>query len=133
MDFENLKKYSTLPLRIGLAFVLFWFSFNQFSSPESWSGLVPNYLSFISTINVVYMNASFELIIGTLLLLGLFTRIVAAIFTLHLIPIILTLGIDSPSAIRDIGILFATLSLALSGSDYLSLDSVLKKKKKYIF
>lgn len=129
MNSDNLKKYSTLSLRVGLTIVLFWFAFTQFTNAQQWVGLVPNYLSFISSTNIVYMNASFELIMGTLILLGLFTRVVAAIFTLHLIPIILTLGINSPSAIRDIGVLFAALSLALSGSDYLSLDSVRKKKR----
>jgi putative oxidoreductase len=130
MSFEDFNKYSTLSLRVGLSIVLFWFAFSQFTNATQWSGLVPSYTSFISATTVVYLNASLEVIMGTLLLFGLFTRVVAGIFTLHLIPIILTLGINSPSGIRDIGILFATLSLALSGSDYFSLDSIMKRRKK---
>ena len=122
----SLKKYSTLALRIGLAAVLFWFAINQFIDAEKWSGLLPELITFISPVTVVYINAVVEIILGSLILLGLFTRIAALIFSIHLVFIILSLGYG-PSAVRDVGLLFASLSLALSGSNYLSLDNILKK------
>ena len=123
----RLKKYSTLILRIGLSAVLYWFSINQFINPEGWTRLVPAYLNFITPLSFIYINATFEIILATLLLIGLFTRIVALLFTIHLIPIIVALGYG-PSAVRDLGLLFASLSLAISGSDCLSLDLLIKEK-----
>ena len=122
-----MKKYSTLVLRIGLAAVLFWFSINQLLSPEDWTRLVPGYLSFIDSTTVVYFNATFELILGITLLVGLFTRVFAFLFGLHLIPIIITLGYG-PSATRDFGLMLAAFSLALSGSKYFSIDAILRRK-----
>ena len=131
MDFEGLKKYSTVSLRVGLAIVLFWFAFAQFKNPSSWANLVPAYATTVtSAMNIVYMNASLEVVMASLILIGLYTRVVATVFTIHIIPIILALGLSSPSGIRDVGIFFATLSLAISGSDYLSMDSFMKKTRK---
>ena len=59
------------------------------------TGLVLNYMNFLPAVNVIYLNANIEIIMGTLILVGLFTRVIAAIFTIHLIPIILALGINS--------------------------------------
>ncbi len=113
-------------MRLGLGIVVLWFSINQFMDPDSWTRLAPEYLNFINSATLIYMNASLEIIIGILLILGLFTRIVALIFSLHLIPIIISLGYG-PTAVRDFGLLMASLSLALSGSNYLSLDSKFKQ------
>ena len=121
-----MKKYSTLILRLGLGIVVLWFSINQFMNPDSWTRLVPEYISFLNPATAIYINATIELIIGILLILGLFTRIAALIFSLHLIPIIVSLGYG-PTAVRDFGLSLASLSLALSGSNYLSLDSKIKK------
>ncbi|MBS3070772.1 DoxX family protein [Candidatus Pacearchaeota archaeon] len=127
----DLKKYSSISLRLGLSIVLFSFSYMQFTNSGSWVGLVPGYMSFISAVYVVYFNASMELILGLLIFFGLYTRVAAGILALQLIPIIFNLGINSPSGIRDIGIFFAALALVLSGSDYLTLSSLLKKDKIY--
>ena len=122
-----MKKYATLVLRVGLAAVLFWFAVNQLISPDDWSGLVPEYLSFIDPTTVIYANAVFELILGITIIIGLFTRIFALLFGLHLIPIIISLGYG-PSAARDVGLMLAAFSLALSGSKHFSVDAVIKGK-----
>ena len=80
--FYFMKKYATLVLRIGLAAVLFWFAINQLISPDDWTKLVPEYLSFIDSTTIIYFNATFELILGITLLAGLFTRVFALLFGL---------------------------------------------------
>ncbi|HLA23637.1 MAG TPA: DoxX family membrane protein [Candidatus Nanoarchaeia archaeon] len=131
MKVENLEKYSSLSLRFGLAIVLFWFSVKQFLNPSAWTGLVPSGISqIIDPVYIIYLNVNLEIILGTLLILGLFTRVASLVLLIHLIPIILSLGIDSPSAIRDVGLLFAALALALSGSNFISIDSIIKKRKE---
>ena len=125
--FYFMKKYATFVLRIGLAAVLFWFAINQLISPDDWTKLVPEYLSFIDSTTIIYFNATFELILGITLLAGLFTRVFALLFGLHLIPIIISLGYG-PSAVRDVGLMLAAFSLALSGSKNFSIDAILKRK-----
>jgi uncharacterized membrane protein YphA (DoxX/SURF4 family) len=125
----QLEKYSALSLRIGLSLVLFYFAFNQLINAEAWAGLVPSYMSFMPSINVIYLNANVEIILGLLILVGLFTRVAAGLFALHLVTIIFALGINNPSAIRDVGLFFAALSLALHERVYLSVDSLIKKRR----
>lgn len=139
------KQYSATIIRIGLAFVLLWFGINQLINPESFLGYVPQWLyphdaqmqhehpmQFMHNIptpsvHVVLMtNAIFETIAGILLLIGLFTRIVAFIAALHLLGIAVSLGYND-IAIRDIGLAIMAASLVFSGAGPLSLDN--KKKE----
>ena len=112
-------------IRIGLGIVVLWFSINQISDPTKWAFLVPNYMNFLNPADVIYINAALEAIIGTLLIFGLFTRVIGLIFSLHLIPIILSLGYG-PVAVRDFGLLMASLSLVFSGSGNFTLVNFIK-------
>ena len=119
------QQYSSFILRIGLAFVVLWFSINQFMNPEAWIGLVPSFIPF-NPLYVIYLNAIFEIILGTALLVGFHTQLFAALFAVHLIPITFSLGYGA-SMVRDFGLLMASLSLAFSGSKFWSFDG--RKKR----
>ena len=120
-----MKEYSSLVLRVGLALVILWFAVNQFINPEIWISLVPDFVP-INHLYAIYLNAGFEIIISLALILGFYTRLFALLFGLHLIPIIISLGYG-PSTARDFGLMMASFSLAISGSDYLSLDNKFRK------
>jgi len=126
MDLDNYKEHSHLILRIGLSLVLFWFGINQLINPEPWTGLIPGFLSGFSGVTLIIINGIFELILGSLLLVGLFTRVVAFIFALHLITIIIQLGYG-PVAVRDVGLLFGAIAVFLRGPDRFTLDNKRKQ------
>ena len=117
--YDKLKEYSPGILRISMALVFLWFSINQLISPGDWIGFLPEFLGNYSNPEIfIYMNAVFEIILGTLLILGFFIRISALLLGLHLIGISITLGY-SAIAIRDIGLAIATLCVSMNGKDRL--------------
>lgn len=132
MSLEKLKRFSPLVLRLGIVVIFMWFSLSQLTSPESWTKMIPEYASAIaSPLTIVYFNAIFELVFAILLLLGLKTRIVSAILTLHLFHIAKILGYG-PTGVRDFVLGIATLAIFFNGPDEFSMDYFLKKRKKEI-
>jgi uncharacterized membrane protein YphA (DoxX/SURF4 family) len=107
------NKIGKIILRLGLAIVFLYFSFKQFISPNSWISLLPDFLSNLAYANyIIYLNATFDLLVGLSFLFGLFIKISSILGFLHLILVtFFGLGINSPSGIRDLGLAFASLSL----------------------
>ena len=138
------KEHSTAIVRIGLALVILWFGINQAIDPNSFLGYLPPWAmphpadimhfppihimhnSSIQTTAIIMTNGIFEIILGLLLLLGFYTRIVAFVIALHLLSITLTLGYNDV-AIRDFGLTIMAVSLIFSGAGPISIDN--KKKE----
>ena len=116
-------KFASLILRIGLGLVLLYFGINQLIDPSKWTTLLPSFLGE----GFIIFNGIFEIVLATFLILGLFTRVAALIFALHLILIMTQLGYGDSMA-RDLGLFFSTIALAFLGSDYLSLDALRKRR-----
>ncbi|MBI3888716.1 DoxX family protein [Candidatus Nomurabacteria bacterium] len=113
-------------LRIGISIVILWFGVQQFLDPTMWVGFIPDFiikLSPVSPTTLVHLNGALELVFGSALLLGFFTRISALILALHLLDITLTIGLDS-IGMRDLGLTLATFAIFLNGADYISLDRI---------
>jgi len=128
---KDYSKYSPLILRIGLAVVLLWFGFSQLKNPAGWTRMMPDYVASIlpfTKTTLIYMNGSLEIILATLLLLGLFTRVTSALITLHLLHITTIVGYGAVGA-RDVAIALAALAIFLHGADEFCLDLAYKKKK----
>ena len=125
----NLKEYAPIVLRISLSLVFLWFGLTGVFNTEQFIGYVPEfaYSLPISVESIVILNGIFEIVLGTLLIIGLFTRIVAFILFLHTLIIMFLLGYNDV-AVRDFGIAFATLAIAFNGADNWSLDRRLKNK-----
>lgn len=118
---DTLKEYGPALLRIAMALVFFWFAINQLIAPNDWTGYLPGFLyNTANPVIFIYANAIFEIIFGTLLILGIFTRIAALLLGLHLLGISITIGWNA-TAIRDYGLSLATLSIAMNGPDKLCL------------
>lgn len=118
-----MQKYSSTVLRIGIGLVIIYFSSQQFINPSSWISFLPSWTTSlpISQIQFVYLNAYFELIFGILLIIGFYIRIVAALLTLHMLGIVLSIGYN-PTGMRDFGIFIALLSISLHEVNHLSVD-----------
>jgi uncharacterized membrane protein YphA (DoxX/SURF4 family) len=113
-----MKRFSPVFLRIGISLVILWFSSQQFLHPEMWVGFIPDYIIKISPVSattLVHMNAALELVFGTSMLFGFFTRVSAFILALHLVDITFTLGYNS-IGVRDFGLTIATLAIFLNGT-----------------
>lgn len=106
-------------LRFAMAAVFAWFGTSQLADVDAWTALVPSWataFSGMSTETLVRINGVFETAGSALLALGIFTRLVALLLSLHLFVIASVFGI-SPTGVRDFGLALATLSVALAGGD----------------
>ncbi len=132
MKLDKYEEYAPLVLRIGISIVFLWFGFSQFKSPGSWTGMVPDYavsLSHMSAKTLVNINGVIEIVLATLLLLGLYTRLASLLLTLHLLHITTILGYGAIAA-RDLALAIATFSIFLRGADEFCLDKIRKNKKE---
>ena len=124
----KLKEYAPIILRIGISLLFLWFGLTNIFNPNYLLGYLPQYaLTFgIPGTTIMIINGIFEVILGGLLLIGLFTRISSFILTIHVFGIALSLGYNDV-AIRDLGLAIATLVVFLNGKDKWCLDNKLRK------
>lgn len=120
------RKWGLPLLRISMSLVFLYFGLSQLWQPFRFVGWLPPEASLIplAPTTLILFNGVLEVALGLLLLLGVYTRIAALVLGLHLVAIAVTMGFTE-TAVRDMGLAFATLSVALSGSDGWSLDDKL--------
>lgn len=106
-----------LILRLGLASVFLWFGFSQLFDGLNWVSWVPewavNFLN-LPPAMIVLGNGLLEVVLGSLLALGLWVRITAIILAIHLATIIIEVGLTA-IGVRDFGLMMATIALAFLG------------------
>ncbi len=112
------QTYAAPVVRISLSFLFLWFGISQINNPLIFAGYAPAFLSQlpISLQNFLFFNGVAEVLLSIVLLVGVYTRIVAAVLFLHLIGIALGIGYND-IAIRDWALALVTLSVALHGPD----------------
>ena len=118
---------SAAVLRIGISLVFLWFGVNQILRPESFLGWLPDWVFELPISEEVFVqiHGFFEAFLAVTLAIGILTRVSALLLAAQLAGIlvsVLTLG-SMEIAIRDYGVLVATLSVAIRGPDSLALDS----------
>lgn len=135
---KNLTLFAPVILRVGMSALFLWFGASQIMDPVSWVGFVPQSIidmTGLAATTLVYMNATFEIVFGSALLLGFFTRWAAFFLALHLIDITYIVGLDA-IGMRDAGLAVAATAVWLYGSDWLTLDRFMKrgqfKEKAYL-
>ncbi|MDO8657005.1 MAG: DoxX family protein [Nanoarchaeota archaeon] len=127
MNLSNWQKYAPILLRLALSFVFLWFGLNQLFDAETFRGYLPEFLLASEYgITIIVLNGIFETVLGILLAIGLFTRVVSFVLGLHLIGIAVGLGYND-IAIRDIGLALATFSITIGGMDTWCVDFRRKK------
>ncbi len=122
---------STFILRIGLAIVFLYFGLDKFINLEANINIIKS-IGFIP-INIKFFTIFFsviEILVASFLILGLFTRITAIVASLMILTIFLTFWfLFNDLIIRDIGLLAAAVSLAITGSDVISIDKIIKNTR----
>lgn len=104
-----------LVLRLGLAAVFLWFGFSQLFDGINWVSSVPEWavnLISLPPAMIVLTNGLLEVVFGSILAMGLWTRFASLVLALHLVPIMLNIGF-TPIGVRDFGLMMATIALGL--------------------
>ena len=126
---KDFSQYALPVLRYGLALVFFWFGISQLLDPDYFIGYLPDFLFFSGYAQqIVIANGIGELILATLLAVGLFTRIAAILLAIHLAIITFEVGLLTETGARDFGLTIAVIAIALAGPDKLCLDKRRLKK-----
>jgi uncharacterized membrane protein YphA (DoxX/SURF4 family) len=98
------KSTPYLFLRTSFAAVVLYFAITQLVNPEPWALYIPEFfIQYIDPIILVLLNGLGELLLGLLLLVGIFTRWAAWLLAIHIFLIALSIGFN-PTGIRDIGL-----------------------------
>jgi uncharacterized membrane protein YphA (DoxX/SURF4 family) len=124
MDWQKYSRYAPAVLRIGLSLVILWFGFSQLVEQQSWMGYMPasmqtmhqRMMGFPEPTTLVLLNGAFEVVLGVLLLLGIWVRPVAGLLALHLLGIVFSLGYNE-IAVRDFGLMMGFIAVMLHGKD----------------
>lgn len=112
--FSRTAAYAPFVLRAALAVVVLWFGAQQVMHPDMWVSWVPMWTDIFGMTQgtLVFINGSFEVMAGTLLLAGVFTRVVAFILFLHMAVLVWEFGVTEVG-VRDFGLAMGLLTLAL--------------------
>jgi uncharacterized membrane protein YphA (DoxX/SURF4 family) len=124
MNTVKAKAYAPIVLRVGIAVVFMWFGYHQLINQTMWISLIPHWmisLTGMSARTIVIANGVFEVLMSLLLIFGYRLRTVGILLSLHLLMIICDVGL-SAIGMRDVGLMFATISIALYGADAHSVD-----------
>ncbi|MBS3143557.1 DoxX family membrane protein [Candidatus Woesearchaeota archaeon] len=122
---KDKTKIATLILRVALGFIFFWFGMDKIINPIDWKGFITPALSKLIFVDLgifILLLGIIEIILGIMLILGLFTRTASVIVLIHLIMVVMTQGFNQIS-IRDFGLIAIALYLIMIKSDYLSLKT----------
>jgi len=119
-----MRSFAPVLLRIGMSLIFIWFGISQITSQTNWVDYVPSAITIafnVSAATLVMANGIFEILFGSALLLGFFTRWTAFFLALHMFDIVYIVGFDA-TGVRDFGIAIGTATVWLFGSDWFSLD-----------
>jgi len=98
------KDFPLVFLRTILSLVVLYFAVMQLLQPEAWVLYIPSLLTAsFDGVTLVLINALAELLLGLLLIVGIFTRIVAYLLSVHIFLIAVSIGFN-PTGARDIGL-----------------------------
>ncbi len=114
----KLNNFSKPILRIAIGVLFLYFGLQQLISPSEWIGFVPNFvLGFgLSANTLVIFNGVVELVLGVMLLIGVYTRVVALLLFINLLIIVFSIGMN-PLGIRDLILAIVTFVVFLNGRD----------------
>ena len=139
MDFlQKHNKYSTVILRVGLGIVFVWSGVSKLIGSESAFGVCSSRVEAASYIYswawfpfdpdlVITLQSYFEIVLGVLLIIGLFVQLVSVVSSFLILFFFLIFNINM--IWKNIGLLGAAISLSMTGSNVLSLENTYFIKK----
>lgn len=100
-------------LRVGMAITFLWIGLLILKSPEAWGGYLQPWAMELLPLPIEQLmigTAIFDLIVGFLLLVNVWTWVVAFLATGHLAIVLVVSGVNAVT-VRDIGLLAGGLAL----------------------
>ncbi|MEY4723786.1 MAG: DoxX [Candidatus Parcubacteria bacterium] len=124
-----MKTGSAAAIRYAMALTFLWFGIRQLQVPVQFVGFLPEWMGYVPVPGemVVRLNGWFEVVASIMLLLGLETRLAALLLGVHLMGIAAAVG--DAIGVRDAGLAAATLALAFSPADEITLDARFREAK----
>ena len=111
-----MKQSSYHILRVGLAITFLWIGILIFKDPLAWGFYLQPWATNLLPIpleTAMIGTAILDIVIGILLLINVWTWLAALVGAIHLVIILTVSGINAIT-VRDIGLLAATIALAVS-------------------
>lgn len=113
---KDAREFVMVVLRFAAASVLLWFGVDKWIHPEAWYGWMPSWLWTIlpdGTIDwFLFLNGTFEFVLGCLLAAGVLLRVASAAAFLFVLAVTLTIGANEIS-VRDMSLMGIYLALFL--------------------
>lgn len=106
-------------LRIGIGITFVWIGSLIFRDPSGWATLIsPWATAYIpgSLAMAMQETAVLDIVIGALLIIGVWTWLAALLGMLHLIVVLVTTGLMTDFAPRDFGLLCALSAIFIDSS-----------------
>ncbi len=129
MKKEALSDIAILVLRIGLALVFFYFGVDKFINLQGNAAVASSLGVPINTIFFTIFYGVIEVVVGAFLMLGLFSRITAAVGAGMLISTLLAFWFKMQIFLpRDVGLLGAAIFLLINGGGRIGLDRYIRVK-----
>ncbi len=100
-------------LRVGIAITFLWIGVLILKDPVGWSGYIQPWAANLIPVpltQVMLVTAFFDIVVGVLFLVDIFTWIAALAALFHIATVLIVSGINQVT-IRDVGLLAASLSL----------------------
>lgn len=110
-----MKSYSSNILRVGVGITFLWIGLLIFKDPTLWGDYLQDWavaLVPVSTKTAMMATAALDILIGFLLIVNLYTWIIATVAAIHMFVVLVSSGITAIT-IRDIPILVASIALAI--------------------
>jgi len=129
----RLMDIGILILRVGISFGFIWAGIGKVSDPVIFGQMLQSMVGIdpMMSTNMAIIIGTAELISGTLIFVGLFTRFAAIFQIIILIGAMVMFGFDftqGPAIWKDPSMLGLTIMLALSGSGKIGIDHIIAKK-----
>jgi uncharacterized membrane protein YphA (DoxX/SURF4 family) len=110
-----MQRSAYVVLRVGLAITFIWIAAFIFQAPEGWGSFIQPWAQHLLPIplrQAMLATAVLDLLIGLLLLAGMWTWLAALVGAFHIATVLITVGINDVT-VRDVGLLAATAALAI--------------------
>lgn len=104
-------------LRYTWSSIFLWFGIQQLVGPDAWVSLLPEWAGYLPVPGdmLIQLNGWSEIVLATMLMLGVWYRPVILFLTIHLA--LITMGMSGATQVRDLGLTMIGIALLFDQRD----------------